>query len=134
MELMEGDEMKRELLRKSARHREEIEGDVKGITENTEKIITNALIIGGSLALTYFLVRQLSGSSGKKSKRKAARIKVVSDSPENTEVMREESSAPGMVGQLGAALVSQASVFLLNLAKEKLMEYLEERAQKKQQG
>ena len=52
MELIDGDEIKRELIRKSARHREGIEGDVKLITESTEKIITNALIIGGSLALT----------------------------------------------------------------------------------
>jgi hypothetical protein len=131
MELMDGDEIKRELMRKSAQHREEIEGDVKLITENTEKLITNALIIGGSLALTYFLVRQLSGSSKKKSKNKAAKIKLVHDSPEAIEE-KEETSSPGMVGQLGAALVSQASVILLGLAKEKLMEYLQERAQKKQ--
>jgi hypothetical protein len=134
MELMEeGDELKRELLRKSAHHREEIEGDVKLITENTEKIITNALIIGGSLALTYFLVTRLSGSSGKKSKRKAAKIKLVQNSPESDEVVKDEQTAPGMIGQLGTALVSQASIFLLNLAKEKLMEYLAEKAQKKQQ-
>jgi len=134
MELMDGDNMKRALLRKSAQHRQGIEGDMKLITDNTEKMITNALIIGGSLALTYFLVRQFSGSSKKKSKGKAQKIRVVQDSPQLTEVENVEASSPGMVTQLGAALASQASVFLLNLAKEKLMEYLEERAQKKQQG
>jgi hypothetical protein len=134
MELMDGDNMKRALLRKSAQHRQEIEGDMKLITDNTEKMITNALIIGGSLALTYFLVRQFSGSSKKKSKNKAQKIRVVQDSPQSAEVETVESSSPGMVTQLGAALASQASVFLLNLAKEKLMEYLEERAQKKPQG
>jgi hypothetical protein len=133
MELMEGDDMKRELLRKSAMHRDEIEGDVKLITQNTEKIITNALIIGGSLALSYFLVRQFSGGSRKKSKHKTPKIKVVHDSPEVVEVEKSEAASPGMVGQLGAVLASQASVFLLNLAKEKLMEYLQERGQKKQQ-
>ena len=134
MELMDGDNMKRALLRKSAQHRQQIEGDMKLITDNTEKMITNALIIGGSLALTYFLVRQFSGSSKKKSKNKAQKIRVVQDSPMVTEVDSAEPSSPGMVTQLGAALASQASVFLLNLAKEKLMEYLGERAQKKQQG
>jgi hypothetical protein len=134
MELMDGDNMKRALLRKSAQHRQQIEGDMKLITDNTEKMITNALIIGGSLALTYFLVRQFSGSSKKKSKNKAQKIRVVQDSPQVTEVDSAEPSSPGMVTQLGAALASQASVFLLNLAKEKLMEYLGERAQKKQQG
>ena len=130
---MDGDEIKQELIKKSARHRQEIEGDFKLITENTEKIVTNALIIGGSLALTYFLVRQFTGSP-KKSKSKTPRIKVVSDNSGMAEAEVAEASAPGVVGQLGAALASQASIFLLNLAKEKLMEYLAERAQKKQQG
>lgn len=134
MELTDGDEMKRALLRKSARHRDEIEGDVRLITENTEKVLTNALIIGGSLALTYFLVTQLTGSADKKPKRKAAKIKLVQGPPAEAEAAStEDSSSPGMVSQLGAALVSQASVFLLNLAKEKLMEYLAERAQQKPQ-
>jgi hypothetical protein len=135
MELLDGDEMKQELMRKSAKHREEIEGDFKLITQNTEKIITNALIIGGSLAVTYYLVTKLSGSSKKKGKRKAAKIKLVqSGAPETVETTQVEPSSPGVVTQLGTALASQASVFLLNLAKEKLMEYLAERAQKKQQG
>jgi hypothetical protein len=45
-----------------------------------------------------------------------------------------ESASPGVVGQLGAALASQATLFLLNLAKDKLKEYLEERGQKKQES
>jgi hypothetical protein len=132
MELMDGDEIKRELIRKSAHHREEIEGEFKMIGENTEKIITNALIIGGTLALTYYLVRQLTGSSEKKAKRKTPRIKLVQGSAPSPESAQTEASSPGMVGQLGAALASQASVFLLSLAKDKLMEYLAERSQKKQ--
>lgn len=136
MELIDGDEIKRELIRKSARHREGIEGDVKLITESTEKIITNALIIGGSLALTYYLVRQFTRSSKKrKSGKKAAKIKLVQSSPANADVVEEvESASPGVVGQLGAALASQATLFLLNLAKDKLKEYLEERGQKKQES
>ena len=55
------------------------------------------------------------------------------DTPAGVEA-EAEAASPGVMGQLGAALASQASIFLLNLAKEKLMEYLEERAQKKQQS
>ncbi len=137
MELIDGDDIKQELINKSARHRQEIEGDFKLITENTEKIITNALIIGGTLAFTYYLVRQVTGgSSKKKSKRKPTRLQVVSDNAGAGTVAEEvsEPASMGLVGQLGTALASQASIFLLNLAKEKLMEYLDERAQKKQQG
>jgi hypothetical protein len=133
---LDADDMKRELLRKSAKHREEIEGDVKLVTENTEKIITNALIIGGSLALTYYLVTKLSGSS-KKKHRKVGKIKVVqaAQSPEVVEVAEVDSNAgPGMLGQVGAALASQASLFLLSLAKEKLMEYLQAMGEKKKEA
>ncbi len=134
MELLDtDDEMKRDLLRKSAQHREELEGEVKLITENTQKIITNALVIGGSLAITYMLVRQFTKSPKRKRKGKAARIKFVSDRPaagvEETEEVA--SSAPGMFGQIGAAVASQASVFLLNLAKEKLGEFLQSQTEKK---
>ena len=58
MNLPESNDPKEELLRKSAMHRHELEEEVKVISERTEKIITNALIIGGTLAVAYFLVRQ----------------------------------------------------------------------------
>ena len=74
------------------------------------------------------------GGSNKRSKRKAAKIKLVKGTPEVTQGLAEEPSSPGMVSQLGAALASQATVFLLNLAKEKLTEYLQERSQKKHEG
>lgn len=137
MELLDSDEERGKLLRQSARHREALEGEVRLISANTEKIITNALIIGGSLALSYYLVRQLSGGGkSKKSKRKAKRIQVVhAESPEVVEVERApaENVEPGILGTVGAALVSQASMFLLNLAKEKLMEYLDTVKEQKQQ-
>jgi hypothetical protein len=137
MELLDSDEERGKLLRQSARHREALEGEVRLISANTEKIITNALIIGGSLALSYYFVRQLSGGGkSKKSKRKAKRIQVVhAESPEVVEVERApaENVEPGILGTVGAALVSQASMFLLNLAKEKLMEYLDSVKEQKQQ-
>src|SRR5690349_13108503 len=130
MELLESNDPKSELLKKSARHRQELEDEVKSISERTEKIITNALVIGGALALTYVVVRQFSGSK-KKSKGKAKKLKVVRESS-NEEVDAEDDvdSSPGIVSQIGAALASQATVFLLNLAKEKLAEYLESKTDK----
>lgn len=104
------------------------------ISANTEKIITNALIIGGSLAASYYLVSQLTGGKKKKRRPKAKRVKVVqAEAPEVVEIERAEvASDPGILGQVGAALASQASLFLLNLAKEKLMEYLQSVQQPKQ--
>ncbi|HOX81772.1 MAG TPA: hypothetical protein PLJ60_08245 [Chryseolinea sp.] len=131
MELLEPDDLKMSLLKKSARHKSELEEEVKYISERSEKIITNTLIIGGTLAATYFLVRQFSGSKSK-GKRKTKKSKIVSDSAiENEEEEVQESFIPGIVSQIGTALVSQASVLLLTLAKEKLSEYLEAQAEKK---
>jgi hypothetical protein len=127
------DPVKGRLLEKSARHREQLEEEVKLISDRTEKIITNAVIIGGALALTYFLVSRFSGSGSKpKKKSKAAKIRIVQGNErEEVSNVQAEPEAPGIVSQIGAALASQATVFLLSLAKEKLGEFMEAQAEKK---
>ena len=138
MELMETDDpVKSGLLKKTSQYREDLEEEAKEMSERTEKIVTNALVIGGSLLLTYFAYKQFSGGSKKKHKSKVKKIKVVGAAPaeseEDTEV--EEASGPSkIITQIGTALVSQASVFLLSLAKEKLSEYLQAQEQKKKNG
>ena len=134
MELLETNDMKSELLKKSAKHREQIEDEVKLISERTQKAVTNALIIGGSLAATYFLVRALAGGSKKKkSKRKVKIVHAAAAAPERlveAEVVAEPST-PGIVSQIGTVLASQAVTLLLGVAKEKLADYLQEKAQEK---
>jgi len=44
---------------------------------------------------------------------------------------REESGPARILSQIGTAVASQATMILLDLAKEKLMEYLQAQAQKK---
>lgn len=128
------DPIKGQLLKKSARHREQLEEEVKVITERTEKMLTTAVIIGGALAVTYLLVRQFSGSKSKK-KSKAAKIKLVqARDSETAPAVAEEPEAPGIISQIGTALVSQATVLLLQIAKEKLGEYLQSQASKKTAG
>jgi hypothetical protein len=125
------DPVKSSLLKKSAQYREDLEDEAKVITDRTEKIITNALIVGGSLALTYFLYRQFSGGGSKKNKTKAKKVKIVDAAPEIEEAVEKTSGAGKLISQIGTALVSQASVFLLSMAKEKLAEYLQAQEQKK---
>lgn len=128
------DPEKGQLLKKSAHHRELLEEEVKFISERSEKILTNALIIGGTLAVTYLLVTRLSSSSPEKQKRKSKKIKFVA-SPESTEPTAEENSAPeeaGIVSQIGGVLVAQATGFLLSLAREKLVEFLQSQIVKKE--
>ena len=132
MQLTESNDPKEELRKKSERHRQELEEEVKLISERTEKIITNALIIGGTLAAAYFIMRQFSASSSKKRKRVVPKIKLVKANEESGESeIIEEPSAPGIVSQIGTTLASQATIFLLAIAKEKLMEYLESQFEKK---
>jgi hypothetical protein len=126
MELMDTDDpIKSELLMKTARHREELEDETRAMAERTEKIITNAIVIGGALALTYFLYTQFSGSKKKKVKKKQAATEI-----EDEEEEEETSSSSNILSQVGTALVSQGGVLLLSLAKEKLTEYLRAQADK----
>jgi plasmid stability protein len=120
MELLDTDDpIKSELLMKTARHREDLEEETRAIADRTEKIITNAVVIGGALALTYFLYTQLSGSKKKKAKKKERAVE--GDEDEEAE---ETSTGINILSQVGTALVSQGGVLLLALAKEKLTEYL----------
>lgn len=134
MELLESDDPKSRLLKKSILQRNALGEEAKLISERTEKVITNALIIGGALAATYFVISQFSGGS-KKKKRKTRKIKVVAAAAPPQHLAEDEEEIqphiPGVVTQIGTALASQATAFLLTLAKEKLTEYLERQMQKK---
>lgn len=134
MELLETDDpIKGQLLQRSAKHRAQLEDDARMISENTEKILTNALIIGGALAVTYFVISSFSGSK-KKKKSKTAEIRLVHGNSidEQRQPIATEPQAPGMISQIGTALAAQATALVLSLAKEKLMEFLESQAAKKQ--
>ena len=122
MELLETNDAKSQLLKKSAKHKKGLEDEVKLISENTEKIITNALIIGGTLALTYILISQFSKSKSK-AKPKAKKIKLIKESDE--EIAVDNGSDESVVSRIGSAIAAQATVFLLGLAKDKLSAYLE---------
>lgn len=129
MDLMESNDLKEALLKKSAMHRHELEEEVKLISERTEKILTNALIIGGTLAVAYILARQFSGSASRKKTNEQKDAKVLSTIPGAEKP--ESASTPGIVSQIGTALASHATVFLLTIAKEKLSEYLNSQFEKR---
>lgn len=136
MELLETqDPEKRKLIETSDRHKKELEKEVKAISEKTEKVLKNALVIGGALALTYFTVSQLT-------KRKAKRKKARETKTEEDEAgmpnlqqrqddgMNSESLAPSLISQIGDRVISQGTFILLDLAKDMLVEYLESRKKK----
>lgn len=131
MELGNSDDIKMELLKRSAKHREDLENEVRLLSARTETILTNALIIGGTLAASYFIVRQLTGKSRKPKKSRPKAVTVL-PAVSNVEHEQEVDDSPGVLSQIGTALASQATVFLLGLAKEKLAEYLQAPATKQE--
>lgn len=126
MNIETDDPDKGQLLQKSAHHRELLEQEVKLISEKSEKMIINGLIIAGALTLTYFLVSGLSRSKEKK-RSKTRKIKLVEGKgePEADEDEVSGHEAPGVVAQIGSVLAAQATALLLSIAKEKLVEFLQ---------
>lgn len=120
--MMEYDPIERKrLFEASERHKLELTSELNEIGLKTDKFLTNALIIGGSLALTYFVLSQLT--AGESKKKKTAKPKRVSTESEVIE--EEQESEPTLLSQMGSRLVDQATLLLLDLAKEKLSEYIQ---------
>ncbi len=128
MELLETqDPEKRKLIETSDRHKRELEKEVRAISDKTEKTLKNALIIGGALALTYFTVSQLTKAKTRRKKSKAPK----DNQPEtNGQEIEVEPSTPSFISQVGEKVISQATLVLLDIAKDMLMEYLESRKKK----
>jgi len=130
MELLESqDPEKKRLIETSDRHKHELEKEVKALSDKTERVVKNALIIGGTLALTYLLLNQLSSS---KNKRKKAKVKPSEDDETDSSLVKADTSfsQPSLISQLGERLATQATALLLGIAKDKLGEYLSNRKQK----
>lgn len=130
MELLESDDPKAQLLRKANQQKEALNNEVKVLSDKTEKVIKTALIVGGALAATYVLYRLLS-DSGSKKKRKKVKVINAATAEDMEEEDSKDSVMAGVLSKIGTVLASQASVFLLSMAKEKIGEYLENRAENK---
>lgn len=131
MELLETqDPEKKKLLELSERHRRELQREVKDISQRTERVLTNALIVGGVLALSYFAVSQFSKSRSRKKKHKKDRVEQTE--PGNApapavEVEEVSAGTPSLLSEIGTKVLNQATMILIELAREKLMEYLQNR-------
>ena len=125
MELLETqDPEKQRLIATSDRHKYELEKEVKEISDSTERVVKNALIIGGALAITYLVVSSLNSSNKKKKKAKAKQTGAVTTEDESDVEKASTSFAPSFLSQVGERLATQATALLLGLAKDKLAEYL----------
>lgn len=132
MELHELDDEKSRLIKRSAQQKAALGDEMNNASERTEKMISNALVIGGGLLVSYLVVRKLTKKS--KSKKRKAKQKamaapqyVIADREEEEEEEAQPSVLASAIGQIGTVVASQATAFLLGIAQEKLMEYLDNR-------
>ena len=123
------DPVKGKLLENVSRHRDELEEEVKEISDRTERILTNAAIAGGALALSYLLFRQLSHTKKSKSKsKKKSSTTSEQDEPED----EHQSVISSILTDVGTRFANEALTILLSIAREKLSEYLQTQSEKKQ--
>lgn len=108
---------KSELEDRVKRKQFEMQEEASNLARQSDKMIKNALIIGGALVLTFFVVRSLTGKSSKKIEKKES-------APSDPEA---SSSQPSMIAGIGSRIAEGAVIFLLGLAKEQLSEYLKSR-------
>ena len=132
MEFLESqDPEKKKLIEASERHKRALEKGVSDLTTDTQKLLKNALIVGGVLVASYLVVRGLSSSGEKKKKRKKARVTLLSPSVSKTsdddDDYEEVPTGGGLLAGIGANLANQATVILVDMARQKLMEFLESR-------
>jgi len=113
------------LIEESERHKRELDREVGEFSDRTERVVKNALVIGGALALSYFLFTQFSGKK-KKTKPKKQQADRVSAEVE----LEEPDQPPSFLSKVGTQVMSQATVMLLALAKEILAEHLQSRKEK----
>lgn len=111
------DLVKSELEDRVKRKQFEMQEEASNLARQSDKMIKNALIIGGALVLTFFVVRSLTGKSTKKIEKKDS-------SPSDPEA---SSAPPSMIAEIGSRIAEGAVIFLLGLAKEQLSEYLKSR-------
>jgi len=137
MELLETqDPDKKRLIETSDRHKQELDREIKALSDKTERVVKNTLIIGGTLALTFLIVSQF-GSGKTKRKKVKAKIKgkvkqnLLDDTLDSGQDDESISySPPSFLSQIGERVATQATALLLGIAKDKLAEYLSNRNQK----
>jgi hypothetical protein len=92
-----------------------LENDFEIISEKGKTVTINALFIVGGLALSYLLFKTLAGGDKKNKKLKVAL--------ESDEIKIEDS--PSFFNDIVQTLGREVAIILLDLAREKLMAYLQ---------
>lgn len=109
--------------RASEEHKEAFEQELSEMLDKGKRIATSALVIGGGFAISYFLMKRLSG--GKKIKKIKRKKHAPSDEYQERVNEMIVEKKPTVLSTVGNVLLTEIAVFLLAIAKEKLIEYIE---------
>lgn len=128
MELLETqDPDRKKLIESSENHKRALEKEFNQLSIKKDRMLTNALFIGGTLALTYLVIATLS-KKRKKKKEKALKLDGSNDKTIVNNITEDEKDkTTSLLTQIGTSILTSASMMLLDLAREKLSEYLESR-------
>ena len=111
-------ELRNQLSAATEEYRDEINEALKQVVDRIGRTGMNAIIISGSLLVSYLLYRGISGGSKKKKPKQE----------EDSDSLEVQTYT--MLDRMADKVLEQTLVFLLTLAKERLMEYLSELSQK----
>jgi len=108
-----GSQLKEALSHKSEELRKELEGNINTVSDNLENTARKAVFVVGAIVAAAFVIRLLAP------KQKKVRVNSGNGSQELMVISQPEN---GIVSMIKGAIAS----FLLNLAKERIMNFMEE--------
>ena len=111
--------LKQELAKSALKYKEDLKTGLDSVSKSIGQSGTTALIVTGSLLGGYLLYRLVSSDEPTETKKRKK------GSEEYVEIREVQAQAPSVFEKMTAKIMEEALIFLLNLAKEKLIEYLE---------
>ncbi|MBL3654936.1 hypothetical protein [Fulvivirga sediminis] len=101
----------------SEKHRDNLKEDIDVLISRSKDLAMGAAVIGGGFALSYYLIKKLGGS-------KKVKVSKKNNHEDHTSEMTIEKQ-PSMMSNIGHVVLTEITIFLLAIAKEKLIEYLQ---------
>lgn len=98
-------------------------GPIEKNSTDTERIVRTALIVGGTLAASWLVLRLIQ-RYGKSKKPKEIPVTDAS-LPEPAPVQATASSSNSIMAAIGDRVAREATIFVLNLAREKIAAWIE---------
>jgi hypothetical protein len=116
-------ERKKELQNKKQQFQDDIDSELTGLKANAIHYGKYALIVGGAFVATYVVLGLLFPEEEEKEKTREKIIYVAAEGDDKQVVHTQHESTMSPVAK---AILTSISTFLISIAKEKLLAYLEQ--------